>query len=72
MDIIAIDPNPRLRDFPAQAAANNAAFTIMDTAYKMISVCFFITVKFNSAVYKIGFKMTDRYHRPMFCDGMMA
>jgi len=31
MGILAIDFNPRLRDFPAQAAANKVAFRIYTT-----------------------------------------
>jgi len=53
-DILTIDSNPRFRDFPAQAAANKAAFNIMDTAYTMISFCFFITVIFVYANNKNG------------------
>ena len=54
--VLAIDLNPRFLTFPAQVAANKAAFIIMETAYAMIS---FFVVIFELFICGNGFKMTD-------------
>lgn len=62
MGSLTIDSNPRFLAFPAQLAAKKAAFMIMETAYVMISFYFFLTVKFDPTIDKIGFKKTDEKH----------
>jgi hypothetical protein len=56
MESFVIDSNPYFRDLPAHAAANKAAFMIMEAAYAMIS---FFVVIFDLFICGNSFKMTE-------------